>query len=804
MQRGDPAPSGGSSAGSFDGNPTHAFGVSGSWDFVGVPEFDDLFGGEGSSSDASPSPGPISSPSEESNPTSPHHMSLPYTDTIHYTHHNQQPQQYAHPPMLQQYLAVNNFNDMPATKPYATTPTTYSDMHAVTIPTQHHPPSYAVPAHGFSSVANFPAVQPHPIPSHHVSSPPHPSSSPHHTSSPHSSSSSAGGSGRGKAKKAKRTLDDTAPSNAVPNVPDAWDTYTAPNKEHSALYDQAQRELSGSFDFLVQKIDKNAQYSDSDRAWIMYRQNRFQVDCELYGSLTGFSMDPAKQRAQTLYVDSGGLLHEVVNIGFEIYAVKVQSASGDIHDPSSLMPVNAEEAVPLHQVGASRAKRDNKVPEACIVNTGRASWSKLQFSTATGNNARLHPASPNPSQQYFRLVVCMFALGHGGRMFPILARISPPLIVRGQNPGRFMASGSTKTIKDDDMDDISLTWRTDPIDASVVFHQGKVGINTAQPTEALHVAGNALITGSLMKPSDQRIKSDFRAVDGPQALARLQRVKLYDYMREPLMGEDADEPVPERGVIAQELQQVMPEAVRVIGELKLKSGRSVPQALVVNDRVLLFETVSAAQQLAERQDQQEGAMAALSDRLNAVAREGQRQKEAVVSKLSSVVDYMEKDTLQYRQHEQFRRLNDAGLGSAVWSGSSPPYVYFSVCGLGVGWTLLLLGFFLPLLWLFGAMLVFNPSRTKRIPGLANTFMLALLCSALAAICILMPSVDINKLALVALGALWGTGSLLTLALVSVRISRQHREREDIIRHVSGKGYSMLIPRLEASRKYPPI
>lgn len=51
-----------------------------------------------------------------------------------------------------------------------------------------------------------------------------------------------------------------------------------------------------------------------------------------------------------------------------------------------------------------------------------------------------------------------------------------------------------------------------------VFHSGKVGINTDTPDEALTVAGNVKVMGSIMQPSDQRVKEDITKVN-----------KLYKY-----------------------------------------------------------------------------------------------------------------------------------------------------------------------------------------------------------------------------------------------------------------------------------
>lgn len=45
-----------------------------------------------------------------------------------------------------------------------------------------------------------------------------------------------------------------------------------------------------------------------------------------------------------------------------------------------------------------------------------------------------------------------------------------------------------------------------------VTHQGKVGINTDSPDEALTVAGNVKVMGTIVQPSDKRVKEDITEV----------------------------------------------------------------------------------------------------------------------------------------------------------------------------------------------------------------------------------------------------------------------------------------------------
>jgi hypothetical protein len=103
---------------------------------------------------------------------------------------------------------------------------------------------------------------------------------------------------------------------------------------------------------------------------------------------------------------------------------------------------NEETRVELNQTGKSRTKEENHAPSPCLFQNGRAIHSRLRFQASTSHNARTKNNEINPNQQYYRLVVVLQALAHGV-MYPILRKISGPLIVRGQNPGRY-TSGKTK------------------------------------------------------------------------------------------------------------------------------------------------------------------------------------------------------------------------------------------------------------------------------------------------------------------------------------------------------------------------
>ncbi|MCF7856582.1 tail fiber domain-containing protein, partial [Candidatus Gracilibacteria bacterium] len=87
---------------------------------------------------------------------------------------------------------------------------------------------------------------------------------------------------------------------------------------------------------------------------------------------------------------------------------------------------------------------------------------------------------------------------------------------------------------------------------------GNVGIGTTAPNVKLDVIGDIEYTGTITDVSDRRLKENFEPLEN--ALARLDGLQGYTFN----MLDD-----PERrqaGVIAQDVQEVLPEAVSIIDD----------------------------------------------------------------------------------------------------------------------------------------------------------------------------------------------------------------------------------------------
>jgi hypothetical protein len=73
-----------------------------------------------------------------------------------------------------------------------------------------------------------------------------------------------------------------------------------------------------------------------------------------------------------------------------------------------------------------------------------------------------------------------------------------------------------------------MKWQKGKVLDSIVHH-GPVGINTDRPFSALTVNGNVAVTGTIMHPSDLRIKEQLEPMDNKKQLENIQAMRLYEY-----------------------------------------------------------------------------------------------------------------------------------------------------------------------------------------------------------------------------------------------------------------------------------
>ena len=89
-------------------------------------------------------------------------------------------------------------------------------------------------------------------------------------------------------------------------------------------------------------------------------------------------------------------------------------------------------------------------------------------------------------------------------------------------------------------------------DLTSFFNGGNVGIGTASPGYTLDVAGSVRATVEVLSTSDARLKTDIRVIEN--ALDKLVNIRGVTFLKSGADSRSA-------GVIAQEVQEVLPEVV---------------------------------------------------------------------------------------------------------------------------------------------------------------------------------------------------------------------------------------------------
>ncbi|XP_066893557.1 myelin regulatory factor isoform X4 [Kogia breviceps] len=329
----------------------------------------------------------------------------------------------------------------------------------------------------------------------------------------------------------------------------------------ATLYDASYKELP----MLTYRVDadKGFNFSVGDDAFVCQKKNHFQVT--VYIGMLG----------EPKYVKTPEGLKPLDCFYLKLHGVKLEALNQSIN---------------IEQSQSDRSKRPfNPVtvslpPEQVTkVTVGR-----LHFSETTANNMR-KKGKPNPDQRYFMLVVALQAHAQN-QNYTLAAQISERIIVRASNPGQFES-------------DSDVLWQRAQV-PDTVFHHGRVGINTDRPDEALVVHGNVKVMGSLMHPSDLRAKEHLQEVDTTEQLKRISRMRLVHYRYKPEFAATAgiEAAAPETGVIAQEVKEILPEAVKDTGDVVFANGKTIENFLVVNKERIFMENVGAVKELCKLTD----------------------------------------------------------------------------------------------------------------------------------------------------------------------------------------------------------
>ncbi|XP_072181411.1 myelin regulatory factor-like protein [Diadema setosum] len=339
-----------------------------------------------------------------------------------------------------------------------------------------------------------------------------------------------------------------------------WQPYQT-NKWHKIMDANGQEITTLSYRV---EADKGFNFSIPDDAFVCQKKNHFQVTVHLCVN------------GQPRLVETESGLKAADNFCIHVHGIKVEAMNSYIR---------------VEQSQADRSKKPFVPAKIDIIpdNVVKATIGRLHFSETTSNNMR-KKGKPNPDQRYFMLVVSIQA--HvGNEIYTVASQVSERIIVRASNPGQFES-------------DVDVFWQKGSNQDSI-FHNGRIGINTERPDEALVVNGNLKVTGHVMQPSDKRAKEDFQELDPREQLKNIGKMRVMRYRYIPAFAEQAGLPPCdqlETGVIAQEVMEVLPDAVQKTGTVHLPNGAKIEHFLVVNKDRIYMENVGAVKELVRLTD----------------------------------------------------------------------------------------------------------------------------------------------------------------------------------------------------------
>lgn len=309
--------------------------------------------------------------------------------------------------------------------------------------------------------------------------------------------------------------------------------------------------------------DKGFNFSNVDDAYVCQKKNHFQVTVHVQA--VGDPVFVKSPDGQITRIDAFYLHFFGVKVESPAQTIKVEQSQSDrSKKPFYPLPVDLS---------------NNQVVKRTI--------GRLHFSETTSNNMR-KKGKPNPDQRYFNLVVSLCAHCNNAT-FTIASQASERIIVRASNPGQFE-------------NDMELSWQKGLTQDSI-YHVGRVGINTDKPDEALTVHGNVKLTGHIVQPSDERAKSDVVEVDTKEQLKNVSNMRIVRYRYIPAFLEQAGmSEATGTGVLAQEVQQILPDAVREGGDVHLSNGDCIESFLLVNKERIFMENVGAVKELCKVTD----------------------------------------------------------------------------------------------------------------------------------------------------------------------------------------------------------
>lgn len=300
--------------------------------------------------------------------------------------------------------------------------------------------------------------------------------------------------------------------------------------------------------------DKGFNYNSNDNCFVNQKKNHFQISVNVEASDT---MPPK-------YVNFNNRLVPIRDFKLSFCGVKAEMPSSEITIRQSRADRKPHTHTPvLFEI------QERRMTKVCVP--------RLHFSETTLNNQRKQKNRPNPEQKFFLLVVRLFAsIDESEHGVLIQSYASEKVIVRATNPGSF------------EPQDTDIGWQRN---GGALYTQGAVSVGTEHQVESakLTVAGDIYMSGRIINPSDIRLKEAITERETAEAIENLLKLRVVDYRYKPEVADiwGLDEQQRHRtGLIAQELQAVLPDAVRDIGDY-----------LTIDEGRVFYETVMATQQL---------------------------------------------------------------------------------------------------------------------------------------------------------------------------------------------------------------
>ncbi|GFY66302.1 myelin regulatory factor [Trichonephila inaurata madagascariensis] len=368
------------------------------------------------------------------------------------------------------------------------------------------------------------------------------------------------------------------------------------------LLDKDMKEIA-SPNFRVD-ADKGFNYSNADESFVCQKKNHFQVTVHV------------QPVAEAHYVRTPEGTRVIEKFSLNFHGVKMESPT---------------QTIKVEQSQSDRSKRPfHPVPLELVTDqVTKTTVGRLHFSETTSNNMR-KKGKPNPDQRFFFLVVSLCAHVSGEPPITIIAHSSEKIIVRASNPGQFE-------------NDMELSWQKGHTLDSI-FHNGRVGINTDRPEESLVVHGNIKVTGHILQPSDLRAKYDIHELDTREQLRNVSNLRIVHYRYLPEFGEGVGlSSMGDTGVIAQEVQHILPEAVREAGDVRLQDGHVIEKLLVVNKERIFMENVGAVKELCKVTDNLEtriDELERINRKLSSMKRKDSLKSTATdLSRMSSLISH---------------------------------------------------------------------------------------------------------------------------------------------------------------------